>query len=331
MVEFPVIDLMDKLARRLDARHHGVFKPSDPRLEGVSSVEEDDLVTSLCDEFVYLGRCQASPTSDDAIQVDLDLIGCSKGHHFVANPHPQSREVIDGAVGPLEVDRLETGVILRLMHVSLESRHLATQRAVDAVLRDQDTTLETKSPTECFLPESNSFGILQGREPVVQDYFLEVHILILSMAAWSEKRKHLAGVTVGHGTRSTRAGESVDCYFMTEALPTRRFVDDWLRAWNEHDLDAIMEHFTEDVVFASPLAAQLIPSSKGVVRGKPALRVYWAEGLRRKPDLHFELKGIYEGVGIVVINYVNELGGRVCEVLEFTGELVSRGYGTYQS
>jgi len=118
---------------------------------------------------------------------------------------------------------------------------------------------------------------------------------------------------------------------MTEALPTRRFVDDWLRAWNEHDLDAIMEHFTEDVVFASPLAAQLIPSSKGVVRGKPALRVYWAEGLRRKPDLHFELKGIYEGVGIVVINYVNELGGRVCEVLEFTGELVSRGYGTYQS
>jgi hypothetical protein len=42
------------------------------------------------------------------------------------------------------------------------------------------------------------------------------------------------------------------------------------------------------------------------------------------------LEGTYEGVGIVVINYVSELGGRVCEVLEFVGEFVSRGYGTYE-
>ena len=115
---------------------------------------------------------------------------------------------------------------------------------------------------------------------------------------------------------------------MDNSFSTTDFVDGWLRAWNDHDLDAIMRHFTEDVVFASPLAARLFPSSKGVVQGKSALRDYWTEGLRRRPELHFELEGIYEGIGIVVINYARELGGRVCEVLEFVGELVSRGYGT---
>ncbi|MFZ1062440.1 MAG: nuclear transport factor 2 family protein [Acidimicrobiales bacterium] len=117
---------------------------------------------------------------------------------------------------------------------------------------------------------------------------------------------------------------------MTRSVPSSEFVRGWLRDWNNHDLDAIMEHFTEDVVFASPLAAQLFPSTSGVVRGKPALREYWAEGLRIKSNLHFDLEGIYEGVDILVINYVNEVGGRVCEVLEFEGDHVSRGFGTYQ-
>lgn len=110
---------------------------------------------------------------------------------------------------------------------------------------------------------------------------------------------------------------------------TRGFVDGWLRAWNSHDLDAIMEHYANDVIFASPVATQLVPSSNGVIRGKAALRDYWAEGLRKFPDLHFELKETYVGVGIVVINYVNKTGALACEVLEFEGEQVVRGYGTY--
>ena len=34
------------------------------------------------------------------------------------------------------------------------------------------------------------------------------------------------------------------------------FAADWLAAWNAHDLDAIIEHYDEDVVFSSPFAVE---------------------------------------------------------------------------
>ena len=100
------------------------------------------------------------------------------------------------------------------------------------------------------------------------------------------------------------------------------FADAWLRAWNDHDLDRVLNHFTDDVVFTSPVAAELLMGSDGVIAGKAALRHYWGEGLRRIPDLHFELVGLYLGVGVLVINYRNQRGNLVNEVLVFEGPLV---------
>ncbi|WP_431928279.1 nuclear transport factor 2 family protein [Amycolatopsis tucumanensis] len=110
-------------------------------------------------------------------------------------------------------------------------------------------------------------------------------------------------------------------------MDAREFAEDWVKAWNAHDLDALLAHFTEDVVFTSPVAAQL--TGTAVIRGKDALRAYWSEGLRRIPDLRFEVVGVYSGVDTVVINYRNQKGGLVSEVLHFDGPLVREGHGTY--
>ncbi|HEX3815883.1 MAG TPA: nuclear transport factor 2 family protein [Mycobacteriales bacterium] len=107
------------------------------------------------------------------------------------------------------------------------------------------------------------------------------------------------------------------------------FVDSWLRGWNAHDVEQVLSHFAEDAVFTSPVAGQLLAGSDGVIRGKAALRDYWNEGLRRIPDLHFELVGAYHGLQTIVINYRNQLNGLVCEVLTFDGPLVVQGHGTY--
>jgi len=109
----------------------------------------------------------------------------------------------------------------------------------------------------------------------------------------------------------------------------RQFAAQWLDGWNSHDLDAVLGHFADRVVFSSPMAAQLLEGSDGIIRGKAALRAYWAEGLRRIPELHFEIEALYVGVHTLVINYRNHAGCLVNEVLIFDGALVVEGHGTY--
>jgi hypothetical protein len=108
----------------------------------------------------------------------------------------------------------------------------------------------------------------------------------------------------------------------------KTFAEQWVRDWNAHDIDALLEHFTDDVVFTSPVAVRLL-SGDGVIRGKEALREYWSEGIRLIPDLRFEVLAVYSGIATLVINYRNQAGRVVCEVLTFDGPLVREGHGTY--
>jgi hypothetical protein len=107
------------------------------------------------------------------------------------------------------------------------------------------------------------------------------------------------------------------------------FAEQWVKDWNTHDVEAVLRHFTDDVVFTSPLAARLFPQSGGAVHGKDALRGYWAEGVSRNPALRFELLGVYAGVDTIAIRYRNEQGAERCEVLTFADGLVRTGHGTY--
>jgi ketosteroid isomerase-like protein len=108
----------------------------------------------------------------------------------------------------------------------------------------------------------------------------------------------------------------------------RAFAEQWVRDWNGHDVGALLDHFTDDVVFTSPVAVRIL-GGDGVIRGKEALRKYWSEGVRLIPGLRFEVVAVYAGTSTLVINYRNQAGGMVCEVLTFDGPLVREGHGTY--
>ena len=107
------------------------------------------------------------------------------------------------------------------------------------------------------------------------------------------------------------------------------FAEEWSAAWNRRDVEDVLAHFHDDVVFSSPVAAEMVPGSGGVVRGKAALRDYWTTALAALPELRFEVVGVYQGQSVLVINYRNERGRLVNEVLEFDGARVRRGHGTY--
>lgn len=109
------------------------------------------------------------------------------------------------------------------------------------------------------------------------------------------------------------------------------FAKRWAQHWNAHDVDAVLDDFHDDVVFTSPVAAELLPETQGAVRGKAALRQYWIAALDRIPDLRFTVEGIYQGVNTIVITYRNQNDSLVNEVLIFEGDVIVEGHGTYRS
>jgi len=96
----------------------------------------------------------------------------------------------------------------------------------------------------------------------------------------------------------------------------------WTEAWNNHDLDAMMEHYAEDVVFHSPFVKKLNDEEQGVVRGKPALREYLARGMEAYPHVRFQLHRTGVGLGSIVLNYISVNGMLANEVhiLDETGK-----------
>jgi hypothetical protein len=80
------------------------------------------------------------------------------------------------------------------------------------------------------------------------------------------------------------------------------FCDDWIAAWNARDLEWILSHYREDVLFTSPFAA-LAGAPDGVLRGLPALRSYFEQALAAYPDLRFEAIAALSGVDSVALHY----------------------------
>ncbi|MER5353743.1 nuclear transport factor 2 family protein [Kitasatospora sp. NPDC002551] len=109
----------------------------------------------------------------------------------------------------------------------------------------------------------------------------------------------------------------------------QRFAEEWVATWNSRDLEGVLAHYTDDVVFVSPRAVSVLGEPSGEVRGKDALRAYWGKALALLPGLHFTLDSVRVAVDTIVIDYRNERGVAVAEALTFRDGLVCRGFGAY--
>ena len=96
------------------------------------------------------------------------------------------------------------------------------------------------------------------------------------------------------------------------------FAQEWVSAWNAHDLDKIMKHYEENVELISPVAAQLLGRPDGKVKGNADLRAYFQKGLQAFPELHFTLKDVCFGIQSVVLYYVNQKGTHSGEFMELS-------------
>jgi ketosteroid isomerase-like protein len=100
---------------------------------------------------------------------------------------------------------------------------------------------------------------------------------------------------------------------------------EWVEAWNRHDLEGIVAHYSDSVVLSSPRVVDLLGDPEGALEGKDALRAYFDRGLKAIPDLKFELLDVLTGVDGLTIYYGNQTGRHVAEIMSLDDRgLVSR-------
>ncbi len=71
------------------------------------------------------------------------------------------------------------------------------------------------------------------------------------------------------------------------ATPLTVLVRAWLTAFNSRELERLLALYSDDAVHYSPKLKVRHPETLGLVRGKPALRAWWADCFERLPGLHY--------------------------------------------
>lgn len=110
------------------------------------------------------------------------------------------------------------------------------------------------------------------------------------------------------------------------------FARSWISGWNAHDLDAILAHYADDVIFYSPMISRVTGADQSSIRGRWELEAYWRRALVLAPDLRFELQSCFAGRDALTILYSNQSGRRASEAFVFNEQMkVSLSIATYEA
>ncbi|MCU0440479.1 MAG: nuclear transport factor 2 family protein [Raineya sp.] len=94
------------------------------------------------------------------------------------------------------------------------------------------------------------------------------------------------------------------------------FAEEWITAWNSHDLEKIITHYADELEFYSPFIHALKFNDLGVIKNIADLRKYFEIGLKTYPDLHFKLHNYFVGLNTIVLYYTSVSGRIASEVFE---------------
>lgn len=100
-------------------------------------------------------------------------------------------------------------------------------------------------------------------------------------------------------------------------MNAKHFAEAWIQAWNSHDLEQILSHYSDDFEITTPMIKTVMGIESGTLKGKAAIREYWQTALNKIPDLHFELEEVTESVGSVALYYQSVFGKMAIEVMFF--------------
>jgi len=102
----------------------------------------------------------------------------------------------------------------------------------------------------------------------------------------------------------------------------------WFNAFNAHNLQQLLALYHEEAEHYSPKLKLRQPDTKGLIKGKPALRAWWQDAFDRLPTLHYEMVRLTPHQDRVFMEYVRQVAGEedlyVGEMLELENDLIIR-------
>lgn len=95
-----------------------------------------------------------------------------------------------------------------------------------------------------------------------------------------------------------------------------KIAQEWVTAWNNHDMAAIMGHYADDIEFVSPFIVAINNDDRGMIKGKAALHNYFVKALEKYPELHFDLYHVLVSINSIVVYYQSVAGKLAAEYME---------------
>jgi ketosteroid isomerase-like protein len=102
----------------------------------------------------------------------------------------------------------------------------------------------------------------------------------------------------------------------TNTKDMQTLATEWIESWNRHDLESIMAHYADDVVFEANTVVKRWNRPDGKLRGSQELREHFRRGLELAPTLHFELETVLTAPSGYAALYHRDNGNRVLDVVE---------------
>ena len=114
---------------------------------------------------------------------------------------------------------------------------------------------------------------------------------------------------------------------MNDAVFNELIAKNWFDTFNRHHLENLLALYDDNAIHLSPKLKLKHPETKGLIKGKEALRIWWQDAFSRFPDLHYEVKTITANEERVFMEYLRQVAGEddfmVAEVLEIiNGKIV---------
>lgn len=112
----------------------------------------------------------------------------------------------------------------------------------------------------------------------------------------------------------------------SHSLLNKHIASTWFEAFNEHNLEKLLSLYDDKAQHYSPKLKIRQPETKGLIKGKDALREWWQDAFDRLPSLQYEVIRLTADEEQVFMEYIRHVDGEedlpVGEVLQIGNGLI---------